>query len=146
MKESRFMQKINAMRKDAEAQKFREKVNSKKPFDLSNIPLAPNTNTHPTIEQLKRAEEEDIRMMEIVYQEQQSRTWKERHAKGVPVKMDWIRFAKCCSETQAVNGVVRGLQFGEDPIASSVSVGVFCNFRYKQSWLDNKGGEHGVAL
>jgi hypothetical protein len=71
-------------------------------------------------------------------------TWKERHAQGIPVKMDWIRFAKCCADTQAVNGVVRGLQFGGYPIASSGAYGgVFCNFRYKQSWLDKKGGRRG---
>jgi hypothetical protein len=76
--------------------------------------------------------------------------WKERHAKGVPVKMRWTDLDKFLAkiagrERYALYGISgNDLNKGGDPYAVVMAEGLrasFCNFRYKQSWLDKKGGE-----
>ena len=84
------------------------------------------------------------------------RTWKERHAKGVPVIMKLEEWEKCADlpGPTVQEGYYHYLQdFGiggghpevrvltENP--NSFHIATFCNFRYKQSWLDKKGGERG---
>jgi hypothetical protein len=79
-------------------------------------------------------------------------TWKERHAKGVPVKMSLSEWRTCHSKTKFPKNhhPARTEGTGEiiiwvedwDDFDSDESV-QFCNFRYKQSWLEKKGGNYG---
>jgi hypothetical protein len=77
-------------------------------------------------------------------QEERSRTWKERHAKGVPVRMDLGEYLGCrpgkqdASHWYGINKYSRGEPYIECMDESCVrSIATFCNFRYK------KGGENG---
>jgi hypothetical protein len=79
-------------------------------------------------------------------------TWKERHANGTPVKMTDTTWFKCIHESPNIEPAYFGMgAYGRD---SNVYVGfyeptksspyaTFCNFRYKQSWLEKKGGNDG---
>jgi hypothetical protein len=69
-----------------------------------------------------------------------SDTWKERHAKGTPVKMSLAEFNEC-ADNGFIYPIVRDFNNG-NPIArvefpgSEKTVATFCNFRYKE-----KGGK-----
>jgi hypothetical protein len=86
-----------------------------------------------------------------------SRTWKERHAKGVPVKLYMTdvdedkRMAWYDLDTETDDNM--HMIDGDDNICVYALTGkdtderiiaTFCNFRYKQSWLDKKGGDNAV--
>jgi hypothetical protein len=71
----------------------------------------------------------------------QSDTWKERHAKGTPVKMTFGEWSTCVDNTDMIQNIDRYFNNG-NPIANCVSfkqgsdkVAAFCNFRYKPDWL-----------
>ena len=100
-----------------------------------------------TPDSLRRAQE--ARKAEL------SRTWKERHAKGVPVKMTLEEWKECVRINYRASGfdvarpslsvessypiVICSNFYDEDDESSAY----FCNFRYKQTWIDKKGGNNG---
>jgi hypothetical protein len=71
-----------------------------------------------------------------------SRTWKDRHAKGVPVKMsilEWREFLKSAKRIEhhrpghSLDSVVT--VHISDWNDESGPEAIFCNFRYKPEWL-----------
>lgn len=90
-------------------------------------------------------DEEDYALWHALH-DYQSRTWKERHAKGVPVKMTYEEWAKCLdSRSKRIsghNGVYReGIRVQCYPPGGDTKdyFATFCNFRYKPEWLEKKG-------
>lgn len=77
-------------------------------------------------------------------------TWKERHAKGVPVKMDQSEWMDECGKVMpSVSDILPWYGYHRHPIEGSITIttdylsgkvaGSFCNFRYKPEWLEKKG-------
>lgn len=91
-------------------------------------------------------------MLKQAYQKEMSRTWKERHAKGVPVKilsqedhdswyqLDTDKWYEGDHIVQLDNPVVRIYNF---PMSAGLwdRVASFRNFRYKPEWLEKKKRE-----
>lgn len=82
-------------------------------------------------------------------------SWKDRHAKGVPVKMYWDDLDHFLNRLQ--NGDrflslygMSGYELwkgGGNPYAKQRVDGIqvsFCNFRYKPEWMEKKGGSNGT--
>lgn len=74
-------------------------------------------------------------------------TWKERHAKGVPVKMDQSEWMEECGKVMpSVSDILPWYGYHRHPIEGSITIttdylsgkvaGSFCNFRYKPEWLE----------
>lgn len=82
-----------------------------------------------------------------------SATWKERHAKGVPVKLymtdedQYKRMAWYDLDTENDDNM-HLIDTDDNPYVFAFTAEMdvaakFCTFHYKQSWLDKKGGERG---
>lgn len=68
-------------------------------------------------------------------------TWKERHAKGVPVKMTTSDFFTCMRSSARISGLDRNIDSAGNPLVVCVDwqysrIATFCNFRYKPEWLE----------
>jgi hypothetical protein len=80
-------------------------------------------------------------------QELLSRTWKERHAKGVPVNMTFEDMEEQCHDAEnamyglTASGVEEAFKVGKPYVImvdNYTDVASIRNFRYKQSWLEKK--------
>lgn len=79
-------------------------------------------------------------------------TWKERHAKGVPVVMNTKEWRECLLKlpegdlTEFCQLDISGVKYYRGaPSVTFMDKGIratFCNFRYKQEWLDKKNELH----
>lgn len=100
-----------------------------------------------------------LRQYQLI-KEEASATWKERHAKGLPVEMTFDQWYDCVdtlpSDFHPKNGFYYGLRGLKDAISGPQipyisikdrSIGTyarFCNFRYKPEWLAKKKISGGV--
>lgn len=92
---------------------------------------------------------------DAIYKTVLSQTWKERHAKGVPVKMTFDEWSAACEMVGPTpkdgyqhgstgNGIPRVRVF-DRAVGSGLGprhMATFCNFRYRPEWLEKKGGKH----
>ena len=77
-------------------------------------------------------------------------TWKERHAKGVPVVMNTKEWRECLLKmpegdlTEFCQLDISGVKYYRGaPSVTFMDKGIratFCNFRYKPEWIEKKGG------
>jgi len=84
-----------------------------------------------------------------------SSTWKERHAKGVPVKMKWSDIDQFINKLPVVDrhalyGMSGSYLKSGYPHATQMADGLkatFCNFRYKPEWMAEQSRKncHGFA-
>jgi hypothetical protein len=89
---------------------------------------------------------EELRVYEV------SITWKERHANGTPVKMTMGEYGSYVpGKTDPSHWYGLTKYVDGEPYIECVDlnftrlphIATFCNFRYKQSWLEKKGGNDG---
>lgn len=93
-------------------------------------------------------DEEDYALWHALH-DYQSRTWKERHAKGVPVKKKNLDDVCAWYNLDAFEGDHQ-FDSDENPISAVCHIhkavwrvgATFCNFRYKPEWLEKKAGKN----
>lgn len=90
-------------------------------------------------------------LADVIEASMRSRTWKERHAKGVPVKLSLDTQEEYNKRMQWYDLDGENDSHLIDDVSPYVVVfaspfykksGSFRNFRYKPEWLEKKGGSH----